>query len=162
MKIARKLLLHGVCDFSLLFAAVFLFAVWVDAKSIANARDEVVQETMRYLNVPYLWGGMHPKTGMDCSAFVHLVYQKAGLHLPRVSKDQFTASLRLKPYEVLPGDIIFFSMKKPSSKKVDHVGIYVGKGFFVHASFTNGIHIDSIANPYYFQRLVSIRKYRGF
>ncbi|MBI4802333.1 MAG: C40 family peptidase [Elusimicrobia bacterium] len=53
-------------------------------------------------------------------------------------------------------------MKKPGSRKVDHVGIYVGKGFFVHASFTNGIHIDSIANPYYFQRLVSIRKYRGF
>jgi cell wall-associated NlpC family hydrolase len=45
---------------------------------------------------------------------------------------------------------------------VDHVGIYVGKGFFVHASFTNGVHIDSVQNPYYYQRLVSVRKYRGF
>jgi len=44
----------------------------------------------------------------------------------------------------------------------DHVGIYVGKGFFVHASVTNGVHIDSVTNPYYYQRLVSVRKYRGF
>jgi lipoprotein Spr len=45
---------------------------------------------------------------------------------------------------------------------VDHVGIYVGKGFFVHASVSSGVHIDSITNPYYFQRLVSVRKYAGF
>ncbi|MBI4655331.1 MAG: C40 family peptidase [Elusimicrobia bacterium] len=146
----------------LIGAVILSSPIASDAKSIENARNEVVRETMQYLNVPYLWGGMHPKTGMDCSAFVRLVYQKAGLRLPRVSGEQFAASMRLNPADVLPGDIIFFSMKKPASKKVDHVGVYVGKGFFVHASFTNGIHIDSVANPYYFQRMVGIRKYRGF
>ena len=30
------------------------------------------------------------------------------------------------------------------------------------ASFTNGVHIDSVANPYYFSRLVAARKYAGF
>ncbi len=132
------------------------------AKSIADARGEVVKETMTYLNTPYLWGGMHPQTGMDCSAFVKLVYGKAGLGLPRVARDQFKQALRLPPSGVLPGDMIFFAMKNPGTAKVDHVGIYVGKGFFVHASFTNGVHIDSVTNPYYYSRLVSLRKYAGF
>ena len=132
------------------------------AKSIADARGEVVRETMTYLNAPYLWGGMHPQTGMDCSAFVKLVYGKAGITLPRVAKDQFSQARYLPPAGVLPGDMIFFAMKNPGTPKVDHVGIYVGKGFFVHASFTSGVHIDSVSNPYYYSRLVSLRKYSGF
>lgn len=132
------------------------------AKTIADARGEVVRETMTFLNTPYLWGGMHPGTGMDCSAFAKLVYAKAGLSLPRVAREQYSRTLYLAPSAVLPGDLIFFAMKNPGTAKVDHVGIYVGKGFFVHASFTNGVHIDSVANPYYYSRLVSLRKYAGF
>jgi peptidoglycan endopeptidase LytF len=101
------------------------------AATIADARSAVVRGTLNYLNTPYLWGGMHRDTGMDCSAFAKQVYADAGLQLPRVAR-------------------------------VDHVGIYVGKGYFVHASFTNGVHIDSVANPYYFSRLVAARKYAGF
>lgn len=150
----KKLALSGLLALAPLAAA--------QAKTIADARGEVVRETMTFLNTPYLWGGMHPQTGMDCSAFVKLVYAKAGLGLPRVARDQFAQSLRLPPSGVLPGDMIFFAMKNPGTAKVDHVGIYVGKGFFVHASFTNGVHIDSVANPYYYARLISLRKYAGF
>ncbi|KAF0125518.1 MAG: hypothetical protein FD189_492 [Elusimicrobia bacterium] len=132
------------------------------AMSIAQARDQIVDATMVYLNTPYLWGGMHPDTGMDCSAFVKLVYSRAGLELPRVSREQFSGTLRLPPGGVLPGDLIFFAMKNPGTARVDHVGIYVGKGLFVHASFTHGVHIDSAQNPYYYARLVGVRKYRGF
>ncbi len=141
---------------------ILLFGSQAKAKSIAEARNEIVKNTLVYLNTPYLWGGMHPETGMDCSAFVKLVYSKSGINLPRVSAEQFAATARLSPQEVLPGDIIFFSMKNPSAAKIDHVGIYVGKGFFVHASFTSGVHIDSVYNPYYFSRLVGVRKYKGF
>lgn len=145
-----------------LLAVLPPFAAPARAKTIADARNQVVQETMRYLTIPYLWGGTSPKSGLDCSGFVQLVFSKAGLNLPRVARDQFAASLYLKPNGVLPGDLIFFSMKKPGSSHVDHIGIYVGKGFFVHASVSNGIHIDSVTNPYYYSRIISIRKYRGF
>ena len=117
---------------------------------------------MTYLNVPYLWGGMHPDTGIDCSAFVKLVYSKASLPTPRVARDQYAAFAYLSPSEVLPGDLLFFNMKSPGGTRVDHVGVYVGRGFFVHASVSNGIHIDSVTNPYYYARLISARRYRGF
>ncbi|HNT98597.1 MAG TPA: C40 family peptidase [Elusimicrobiales bacterium] len=148
--------------FPVLLAAACALPSPAGARSIAQARSEVVDATMVYLNTPYLWGGMHPDTGMDCSAFVKLVYARAGLDLPRVSRDQFKTAGRLPPDGVLPGDIIFFAMKNPGTAKVDHVGIYAGKGFFVHASFTNGVHIDSVQNPYYYARLVAVRKHPGF
>ncbi|HAN04977.1 MAG TPA: hypothetical protein DCW72_10390 [Elusimicrobia bacterium] len=132
------------------------------AASIADARAAVVRGTLNYLNTPYLWGGMHRDTGMDCSAFVKQVYADAGLQLPRASREQYARTQRLAPAEVRPGDLVFFAMKSPGTARVDHVGVYVGKGYFVHASFTNGVHIDSVANPYYFSRLVAVRKYRGF
>ena len=132
------------------------------AKSIAAAREEILRQTMPYLNVPYLWGGTYPRTGLDCSGFVQLVYHQAGLSLPRVTSQQFGATRYLKPSEVLPGDLIFFAMKNPGTANVDHVGIYVGKGLFIAASTANGIHIEPITNPYYFQRLVGIRRYGGF
>lgn len=137
-------------------------AMPAEAMTIAAARRTVVRETMTYLNTPYLWGGMHPRTGMDCSAFVKLVYSRAGLTLPRVSREQFAGTLYLRPSRVLPGDLIFFAMKHPGTARVDHVGIYVGKGFFVHASFSNGVHIDSVHNRYYYERLIGVRKYAGF
>ncbi|MDA8131962.1 MAG: C40 family peptidase [Elusimicrobia bacterium] len=145
-----------------LAALLLSVAVSARAATIAEARAGVVRETMTYLNTPYLWGGMHPDTGMDCSAFAKLVYARAGLYLPRVSAEQFAQTKRLPPASVLPGDLIFFAMKNPGTPRVDHVGIYVGKGFFVHASFSNGVHIDSVYNPYYYARMVSVRKYAGF
>jgi cell wall-associated NlpC family hydrolase len=133
-----------------------------DARSIAQARSEVVAVTLDYLGIPYLWGGEHPQTGLDCSGFVQLVYKRAGLYLPRVAAEQFQATRLVSPEEVLPGDLIFYSMHRPGSRKVDHVGIYMGKGYFVHASVSNGIHIEPITKAFFLDRLVAIRKYRGF
>jgi cell wall-associated NlpC family hydrolase len=142
--------------------AAALAAVPARGESVAAARRRVLAATLPYLNVPYLWGGVHPATGLDCSGFVQLVYHKAGFALPRVSTQQFAATSYLKPKQVLPGDLIFFSMAHPEAKRVDHVGIYLGKGLFIAASTTFGIHIESIAKPYYQQRLVGIRKFSGF
>ena len=132
------------------------------ARAVAQARDQVVSETLRYLNIPYLWGGVHPDTGLDCSSFVQLVFRGAGFGLPRVSREQFAATGKVKPDRVLPGDLVFFAMKHPGTARVDHVGIYMGRGFFVHASVSNGIHVDQVAKPYFMDRLVGVRRFRGF
>ena len=41
------------------------------------------------------------------------MYRRAGLFLPRVAREQFAATGRLSPDDVLPGDLLFFSMKHP-------------------------------------------------
>lgn len=147
---------------ALLLTALFTLPHSAHARSVADARKAIVDESVKYLNVPYLWGGKHPQTGLDCSGFVQLVYEAAGLGVPRMSREQFTGARYLSPDKALPGDMIFFAMKNPGTRRVDHVGIYMGKGYFIHASFSAGIHIDRVDEPYYFARLVGIRRYRGF
>ena len=132
------------------------------AESIARARGSVVKDTLPYLNVPYLWGGTHPGTGLDCSGFTQLVFHNAGFGLPRVARDQFRSTRYLKPEQVLPGDLIFFAMAHPGTDRVDHVGVYLGKGWFIHASVSNGVHVEQISKPYYMDRVVGIRKFEGF
>jgi cell wall-associated NlpC family hydrolase len=121
-----------------------------------------VSLSLRYLNTPYLWGGQHPVTGMDCSGFVQQVFFDSGLELPRSSQAQYTSTAGLRPTQVHPGDLVFFAMKNPGTARVDHVGIYVGRGYFIAASTTQGVHIESIRLPYYLARLVSVHRYAGF
>mgnify|MGYP001563757500 CR=1 FL=1 len=146
----------------LVVLSLLFLAGRAQARSIVSARTALVESTLDYLNIPYLWGGEHPQTGLDCSGFVQRVYRRAGLAVPRNTREQFKDTRRLGPEEVLPGDLLFFSMHDPGSSKIDHVGIYMGKGYFVHASVSGGIHVESIAKPYFLSRLIGIRKYRGF
>jgi peptidoglycan endopeptidase LytF len=145
-----------------LFFAAVACPCGVLGLTIAKARQDILAQTMPYLNIPYLWGGLYPATGLDCSGFVQLVFHNAGLSLPRVARQQFDATRGLKPRDVLPGDLVFFSMHHPGSRMVDHVGIYLGKGLFIHASVSNGIHVEPISKPYYVERLIAVRRYRGF
>ncbi|MBI4348814.1 MAG: C40 family peptidase [Elusimicrobia bacterium] len=142
--------------------ALLALASSAGAVSIQQARDRIVAGTMKYLNVPYLWGSEHPKTGLDCSAFVRRVYADAGFPLPRVSRDQFKTAVPVKPRDVMPGDLVFFSMKHPGTADVDHVGIYVGKGWFVHAGVSNGVRVEPISKAYWGDRLIRVLKYPGF
>ena len=76
------------------------------------------------VGTPYLWGGETPGVGFDCSGLVQAAYQAAGVALPRVAQDQFSAGPHLPPGAALePGDLVFFGA---SSTSVTHVGIYAG------------------------------------
>ena len=129
------------------------------AETIGQVRDRIVRLALEPLGVPYVWGGTRPDKGLDCSGFVLAVYRWAGLDLPRVSADQFRFTQYLEPRQVKRGDLVFFNMKLDPKKKVDHVGIYLGAGWFAHASFSRGIIVDSLLKPYYRQRLQGIRRH---
>ena len=48
--------------------------------------------------------------------------------------------------ELQQGDIIFY---KINGQKISHVGIYISKNHFVHASTSKGVMINSLDEPYY-------------
>ena len=129
------------------------------AETIGQVRDKIARGALGPLGIPYVWGGLNPRSGLDCSGFVLNVYRWAGLDLPRVSAEQFRHTVYLRPRQVRPGDLVFFNMKLSSRKKVDHVGIYLGAGWFAHASFSRGVIIDHLQKPYYRERLRGIRRH---
>lgn len=111
----------------------------------------LVQEAMRYIGTPYKYGGDTPAKGFDCSGLVFYTHRLHGLSVPRTAAEQSAAARPVDPDELKPGDLVFFRI---NSRKVDHVGIYAGKGRFIHAP--NKGRVVSFAyldDPYYRKRL---------
>jgi len=109
-----------------------------------DPESPLVKAVLRYLGAPYKYGANSPLS-LDCSAFVAQVYAELGVALPRTSRDQYRA---LPAADTLrPGDLVFFSF---GGKDVDHVGIYLGRGVFAHASsYGSRVVIESLDAPFY-------------
>ena len=150
---------RGVRRWALLGGLVLVMCQSALAQTIGQARDSIVRTALNPLGVPYVWGGTDPAKGLDCSGFVLGVYRTAGLELPRTSNEQFLFTQYLPPTQVRRGDLVFFNMKLKSGRPVDHVGIYLGRGYFAHASFSRGIIVDRLQSTYYRQRLRGIRRH---
>jgi peptidoglycan DL-endopeptidase CwlO len=87
--------------------------------------------SLQYLGRPYVWGGEDP-SGFDCSGLVQYVYGRLGVALPRVARDQYHAGVHVPLSQLEPGDLVFF-------EHLGHVGIYLGRGRFVHAPHTGTV-----------------------
>lgn len=110
-----------------------------------DPESPLLRAVLRYLGVPYKYGANSP-LALDCSAFVAQVYAELGVALPRTTKEQYRT---LPPVEgpLRPGDLVFFSF---GGKEVDHVGIYLGRGVFAHASsYGSQVVIESLEAPFY-------------
>jgi hypothetical protein len=90
--------------------------------------DKIVQAAVKYLGVPYLWGGASPTYGFDCSGLVMYVYSKFGIYLPHYAAYQATYGTAVTSQaDLVPGDLVFFYTP------IEHVGIYVGGGMMINA-----------------------------
>ncbi len=88
----------------------------------------------RHLGKPYVWAEEGPDA-FDCSGLTYTVYGNMGVEIPRIAREQAKIGLTVPFGSLQKGDMIFFgSEHKPKSKNITHVGIYLGKGWFAHAS----------------------------
>jgi cell wall-associated NlpC family hydrolase len=88
----------------------------------------LIREAYRYLGVPYHWGG-NTASGLDCSAFMKNVFGTCGCALPRTAAEQVGMGLPVTPDQLQPGDRIYFG-----HASISHTGLYIGNGYFIHAS----------------------------
>ena len=121
--------------------------------SVAAAR-RIIQFSMQYLGVPYVFGGT-TANGFDCSGFTRHVYRAIGLNLPRTADDQFEFGRPVAYSRLQPGDMVFFTTYASGAS---HSGIYIGDGKFISATSSRGIAIDSMNSSYWGQRYVGARR----
>lgn len=106
----------------------------------------LLKAVLKYLGLPYKYGANSP-LALDCSAFVAQVYAELGVALPRTSWEMYQALPPVPEKTLLPGDLVFFSF---GGKEVDHVGVYLGRGVFAHASsYGSRVVIESLEAPFY-------------
>lgn len=104
-----------------------------------NIRASITSIAKNFLNVPYLWGG-RSFFGIDCSAFVQLVFKIHNIKLPRDSYQQALIGEKVSLFEEkMPGDLAFF--ENPEGEII-HVGIVLEDNKIIHSS--GKVRIDSL------------------
>jgi peptidoglycan DL-endopeptidase CwlO len=106
---------------------------------------------MRYIGVPYRWGGSSPSTGFDCSGFTMFVYAQVGVSLPHYTGAQWAMGTPVSRSQLQPGDLVFFN-------GLGHMGIYVGGNSFIHAPHTGDFVKVSSMTGWYAQTYVGARR----
>lgn len=108
-------------------------------------REALLAQHKRWAGTPYRIGGTSER-GIDCSALVRNVYRDTfDLELPRSTRGQVHEGRPIDRQELQAGDLVFF---RPPGR-YNHVGIYVGDGYFLHASTSKGVIISRLDNSYW-------------
>lgn len=152
----RAILFAG--DVNRLIASQPLTAITAEPPSGGRIQT-LLQRALALLGTPYRWGGTSTN-GFDCSGMVGYVFKTAlGIELPRVSREMATSGqLISKRSELSPGDLVFFGPRG----RVNHVGIYVGEGRFVHAPRTGkDVMISSLDGGYWGGKFLQARRVAG-
>lgn len=119
--------------------------------------QQVVAVAKQYLGVRYVYGGTSP-SGFDCSGLVQYVYKQMGVSINRVAADQTANGTVVSRENLMPGDIVFFHNTSKYTR-INHVGIYVGDGYFIHAPQTGDVvKITTLNSGYYATTYVTARR----
>jgi cell wall-associated NlpC family hydrolase len=121
-------------------------------------QQRILTTAVRFIGYPYVWGGesetkespfgVQAHGGFDCSGFVWRVYKlqqypgEGALastlrgRTTYVMSGEVPAAKRITFAKLQPADVLFFGARGPKSKptQVDHMGIYLGNGWFIHSS----------------------------
>lgn len=125
------------------------------SRLLAGAPAPIVVDALALRGTPYRNGGDDP-SGFDCSGFVQYVFHRHALLLPRSVETQAREGHAVRPTEIRPGDLVFFSTVAPGPT---HVGIAIGGGEFVHAPSSRGVvRVERLDSGYWAERLVAARR----
>lgn len=127
------------------------------AESASSRVQDALKRAFSLLGTPYRWGGTSPETGFDCSGLVGYVFRTIGIDLPRVSREMAGAGTPVNDRDALAkGDLVFFGR---SGSRIDHVGIYIGDGKFLHAPRTGrDVTVSSLTSGYWSQKFLQARR----
>ena len=95
-----------------------------------NERNIIVRFARNMMDKNYAYGGDNPSGGFDCSGLAFYAYKEAGIIIPRTTGGQYKKARKIDLKDAKEADLLFFSTNGPGAT---HVGIYLGKGKFIHS-----------------------------
>ena len=96
------------------------------------------------------YGGSTRK-GVDCSGLVNQIYKQVyHRSLERSSSGIATRNCRkIMKSDLSSGDLVFFNTSRKKRKGINHVGLFLKNGYFIHASTSRGVIISNLKEDYY-------------
>lgn len=120
-------------------------------KTSAKA-NKLISVAKAKLGCPYVWGASPNSTSsFDCSSFTKYVYKTAlGINLQRTSNIQGEQGTKITSVSALqPGDLIYFNTYSTDrANGITHVGMYIGNGQMIHASYSQKKVVIQNLKPY--------------
>jgi cell wall-associated NlpC family hydrolase len=139
---------------------------WIQASDVvADPKPRTIPESIelakRFLGLPYLWGG-RSSYGFDCAGFTQMLVRARGMNMPRDADQQaaWKGVARIERKGLQAGDLLFFGA---SEKKIDHTGMYIGDGQFIHDT-TSGhpvVQISRLDDEPWTHLLVACRRLKA-
>lgn len=116
----------------------------------------IAQHALAQLDRPYRLGGAD-RDGFDCSGLALHAHALEGIDIPRTAAAQAAAGSAVERSALQPGDLVFFRF---TGGRIDHVGVYVGDGAFVHAP-GSGARVRRVVldAPWFSQRFAGAARY---
>lgn len=125
----------------------------VDGKYVSN--NPFISTALTWMGTPYVYGG-ESRRGVDCSSLVQHVFSSNGIRLPRTAAQQAKVGTSIATSDLQTGDRLYFSS---SRTYIDHTGIYIGNGKFIHASGSRrGVVISDLGEKFYQKIYVGARR----
>jgi cell wall-associated NlpC family hydrolase len=129
-----------------------------DVDSLSPKSQRIIELAKKELGKRYVWGATG-KNAFDCSGLTSYVCKQNGIKLPRRAIEQSKVGLFVPRDQLQPGDLVFFDTSKQRRGYVNHVGIYIGNGKFIHASSAKKkVIITSLDKPFYKSRYKGARR----
>jgi NlpC/P60 family len=161
----KKRLICCLCSATIAITASLSLAAESHTESLLSSfglnEQRFTEEVKEYLGIPYRKGGT-TKKGMDCSGFARTVYDRLlGIDLPQSSSDQFRSQEldKIDTRELQTGDLVFFGSGK-KNRRINHVGVYLTDGQFIHASTSEGVMVSSLSDKYWRKRYVGSKRHQ--
>lgn len=116
-------------------------------ESLPPETRALLAEAQRWLGTAYRYGGTS-RSGVDCSGLTMNVFSNAlKIKLPRNSAQQKQYCREINKRELIEGDLVFFATGL--SRRINHVGMYIGDGRMIHASGSRGVMVSDLSEAYY-------------
>jgi cell wall-associated NlpC family hydrolase len=126
--------------------------LYLSAESLAtskttNSSDTLISLAKSKIGSPYIYAKAGPNS-FDCSGFVYYIFNENNIQVPRTSLAQSKIGSKINRDKIKRGDLVFFDTSLKG--QVNHSGIYLGDGKFIHASSgkANGVTISDIDGWY--------------
>jgi len=128
---------------------------------VEGVRQNLVNVSKAFLNLPYQLGGNISDGSLDCSNYVRTVYKVIGVNLPRTSVEQMNYSkAESVSGDYKRGDLVFFNGSLRPSDQPSHVGMIINEnGEFINASGNAGkVTVDNLNDPYWQGKFLGARR----
>ena len=114
----------------------------------SSTGNAIVDYAYGLIGSPYVYGAVGPDV-FDCSGFTSYVYRNvAGIDISRTTYTQINVGTPVSYAELQPGDLVF-------TYGLDHVGIYVGGGQYIHAPQPGeGVKVSPVTSFYAARRVL--------